>query len=250
MLVYCITGANRGLGLEFVRQLSQQISSATIIATTRSKDNDLTDLRAINPRDESTQIHILECDTASLDSITSFATTLSSLLSPQNLKITHLLANAGVNSVSGQTSLTIGPADLHREIDINLIGPAKLVENMVSQSLLASDVRVMNMTSGLGSMTKSLTIEPRKCMTYSITKAALNMLTVHQSADLRMEGRGGLEGAVVICMDPGWVKTRMGGVGAILEPEESIRGMLKVLHGLTGAENGKFFEYSGAEVGW
>ncbi|OAG01465.1 NAD(P)-binding protein [Paraphaeosphaeria sporulosa] len=165
MPVYCLTGANRGLGLEFVRQLSQ-LPSATIIATTRSNDNDLTDLKAINPSDTSTKIHIMECDIASLDSINSFVKNASSLLESQSLKITHLIANAGVNSVSGQNSLTIGPADLHREIDINLIGPAKLVENLVSQSLLANDVRVLNMTSGLGSMTKSLTIEPRKCMTY------------------------------------------------------------------------------------
>ena len=74
------------------------------------------------------------------------------------------------------------------------------------------------------------------------------MLTIHQSGDLRE--KGGLGQAVVVCMDPGWVKTRMGGDGAILEPETSIGGMLKVLHGLKDADNGKFFEYSGEEVGW
>lgn len=249
MPVYCITGANRGLGLEFVRQISQ-LPSTIIIATTRSNSNDLTDLNSIKPTDNSSKIHILECDISASESISSFAKSVSSLLQSQSLKITHLIANAGANSVPEQTSLTINPADLHREIDINVVGPAKLVENLVSQSLLADNVHILNMTSGLGSNTKSLTIEPRKCMTYSLSKAALNMLTVHQSADLRMDGRGGLKGAVVICMDPGWVKTRMGGSGAILEPEESIGGMLKVFNGLSDADNGKFFEYSGVEVGW
>jgi len=58
-----------------------------------------------------------------------------------------------------------------------------------------------------------------KCTTYSISKAAVNMLTVHQSEQLKDRG------IKVICMDPGWVKTRMGGEGAILEPHVSIGGV-------------------------
>ena len=102
------------------------------------------------------------------------------------------------------------------------------------------------MTSGLGSMEKSLSISPRKCAAYSISKAGLNMLTVHQSGDLRSQ----LPQVVVICMDPGWVKTRMGGDGAILEPHESIGGMLECVHGLKEGDNGKFFTYTGEEVPW
>lgn len=96
-------------------------------------------------------------------------------------------------------------------------------------------------------MAKSLMIEPRKCATYSISKAALNSLTVQQSGNLR---DAGLEGAVVICMDPGWVKTRMGGEGAMIEPEESVSGMLRCMHGLQDGSNGKFFTYTGEEVPW
>lgn len=104
----------------------------------------------------------------------------------------------------------------------------------------------MNMTSGLGSMANSLAMTPRKCAGYSISKAALNMLTVHQAEDVR----GMLKGARVVAMDPGWVKTRMGGEGAVLEPEESIGGMLKALHGLGEEDGGKFFTYTGEQVPW
>ncbi len=62
-------------------------------------------------------------------------------------------------------------------------------------------------------------MKPRMCAGYSISKAALNMLTVHQSEDLKER----LPGAVVISMDPGWVKTRMGGDGAILELSDDRR---------------------------
>lgn len=130
---------------------------------------------------------------------------------------------------------------------MNVIGPAKTTEFLLGAGLFAPDARIVNMSSGLGSMAVSLSISPRKCATYSISKAALNALTVQQSGEV-VEKLGG--GAVVICMDPGWVKTRMGGSGAVLEPEESIGGMLKCIHGLEEGSNGKFFTYTGKEVPW
>lgn len=242
MPTYAITGANRGLGLEFVNQLSQN-SSNTILATTRSLSSDLSSLQAI--AGENKNFHILECDTGNESSIKSFSTEAAKVL--QGSKIDFLLNNAGVNSVPEQTSLDIGSADLMHEISINVVGPAKVVENLVSSGLLADNVRVLNMSSGLGSMVVSSQIEPRKCATYSISKAALNMLTVHQAGDLRNSFS---PEAVVICMDPGWVKTRMGGEGAVLEPEESIGGMLKVLHRVGKSDSGKYFTYDGSEVAW
>lgn len=239
MPVYCITGANRGLGLEFVRQIGQD-SSNTIIATIRSSSTDTNDLKAV----ASKNTHILVCDTSDSNSISSFVSEVGKTLSGQ--KIDTLINNAGVNSVSHQNALTIGEKDLHNEIQINVLGPATTVSSLVSASLLSDNARIMNMTSGLGSMEKSLSINPRKCATYSISKAGLNMVTVHQSGDLREK----LKGVVVICMDPGWVKTRMGGDGAVLEPEESIGGMLKIVRGLKEGDNGKFFTYDGSEVPW
>lgn len=206
---------DRGLGLEFVRQISQD-SSNTVIATTRSMSSDLSDLKKVSePNGKNT--HILECNTGDLESIKKFVSEVGSKLS--GTKINYLLNNAGQNSVPDQTSLTIEPKDLMHEITVNVIGPAKTTQFLLEARLLAPDVRIMNMTSGLGSMKVSLGIEPRKCATYSISKAALNSLTVQQSGEVpkRLGGE-----AVVICMDPGWVKTRMGGEGAILEAEESV----------------------------
>ena len=239
MPVYCITGANRGLGLEFARQLGQDTSN-TIIATIRNSSTDTSDLKAV----ASKSTHILVCNTGDASSIDSFTSEVSTTLSGQ--KIDYLINNAGVNSVPQQNCLSIGEEDLHNEIQINVLGPAHTVASLVSASLLSDNARIINMTSGLGSMEKSLSISPRKCATYSISKAGLNMVTVHQSGDLREK----LKGVVVICMDPGWVKTRMGGDGAVLTPEESIGGMLKVVEGLGEGDNGKFFTYDGSVVPW
>ena len=242
MPTYCITGANRGLGLEFVRQLAADPTN-TILALTRSLSSDLSDLKKI----ASNKTHILECDTGNLTSITNLATNLIPQTLPSGAQIDFLLNNAGINSVPHQTALSINASDLNDQIRINVLGPAKTTELLLSNHLLAPTARIVNMSSGLGSIHVSLSITPRKCATYSISKAALNSLTAQQSGEVR-EVLG--QGCVVVCMDPGWVKTRMGGEGAVLEAEESIGGMLRCVHGLGEADNGKFFTYTGDEVPW
>lgn len=239
MPTYVVTGANRGLGLEFVTQLASQASNI-IIATSRTLSPEkIHALQTI--KHKSQDFHIVECDTGSVESMTSFASTVTMLLGQEG-QIDCLINNAGINSVPQQTSLTLTPEGLHENITINVFGPAKLVQ--VLQRHLKQGSKVMNMTSGLGSLTESKTKNVPLCTAYSISKAGLNMLTVHQSIELRDEG------VVVICMDPGWVKTDMGGKGAVLEKEESIKGMLSVLRGLKVDDSGKFYLYDGTVKPW
>jgi len=239
MPTYIITGANRGLGLEFVRQLSL---SNTIIAGVRSLSADLSDLKALQ-KPLPQNIHILECDTSSITSIAEFVKQIPSVLG-EGAKIDYLFNNAGINSVSHETSLSMTQEGIFNDINVNVLGPAKMVEFLFKVKLLGKGSIVMNMTSGLGSVARSREMEPTKCTTYSISKGAVNMLTVHQAYDL------GRQGVRVICMDPGWVKTDMGGEGAVLEKEESIGGVLKTVHGLGEGVTGKAFVYSGEEMQW
>ncbi|KAK5660594.1 hypothetical protein OQA88_13156 [Cercophora sp. LCS_1] len=241
MPVYCVTGTNRGIGLEFVRQLAQDPSN-TVIATTRSLSSDLGDLRAV----ASSSTHILECDTSNLQSIHNFAKDALRALAPKSLKIDYLINSAAINPASGQSSLTLGPDDLAAQISVNVLGPAKVVEFLLGLDLLSENVRILNMTSGLGSITRAFEFSPRKAAGYSISKAALNMLSAHQAEDLKPK----LPGVVVVVVDPGWVKTRMGGAGAILTPEESVGSMLAVLHGLKTEDNGRFLNHKGESVPW
>ncbi|MCJ1350175.1 MAG: hypothetical protein MMC33_000156 [Icmadophila ericetorum] len=242
MPTYVITGANRGLGLEFIRQLSSPSNSNILIACVRSTSTDTNDLESvITKSNSSTKVYIEVCDTSSVDSIKNFASGLPSVLGSTDSQIHYLLNSAGQNSVPNQTSISLNPSDVLAEIQINVIGPAKLTEYLLPH--LRKGSVVMNMTSGLGSMQKSKTIDPPICTTYSISKAGLNMLTVHQAGQLKERG------VAVFCMDPGWVKTRMGGEGADLEPEESIKSMLEIIHRKEGL-SGNFFEYSGKEVPW
>lgn len=242
MAIYCVSGANRGLGLEFVRQLAANKDNF-ILATVRNEGADLADLKAV----ASPSTHVLVCDTGSPDTIRTFASEAARLLEKQGgQKIDYLLNVAGVNYAPELGSLSINQDALNTNMRINVVGPAKVVEFLLEKDLLSPKVRILNMTSGLGSMAKSSEIKPRKCVVYSISKAGVNMLTVHQSEDLK----GKLPDVAVITVDPGWVKTRMGGDGALIEPHESIGGMLKIIHNVTGKDNGKFFNYDGSEQPW
>ncbi|KAK3687162.1 hypothetical protein B0T22DRAFT_456577 [Podospora appendiculata] len=238
MPVYCITGANRGLGLEFVRQLAQSPSNV-VLALTRSLSSDLTDLKAA----ASANTHILECDVSDLLSIHHCSKEVALTLGATS-KIDYLINNAGVNIASSQNSLNLGPDELMAQIKTNVLGPAKTVEFLLMAGVLAENARILNMSSGLGSIQSSLASP--KCTGYSISKAALDMLTVHQSNDLKEK----LPGVVVIAMDPGWVRTRLGGEGALLTTQESIEGVLKVLHSLKVEDNSKFYQYNGEQVPW
>ena len=239
MPVYVITGANRGLGLEFVRQLSSE-SSNTILAATRSISRDISALESL--KSNSATLHILQCDTGSEDSIAAFSKEVGSILGGADKKINFLLNNAGINATSEQTSLTLTSESLLDHINVNVMGPAKTVQ--VLESHLHSGSVVMNMTSGIGGLTYSRTKDPATCTSYSISKAAVNMLTVHQASHLKSKG------VIFVCVDPGWVKTDMGGKGAVLEKEVSIGGMLNTLSHLKSEDSGKFFLYDGSEKAW
>ena len=237
MPAYFLTGANRGVGLEFVRHLCPNPDNK-IIAAVRSRRSDLTELKALAYNGN---VHIIECDVSSPDSISSLEFRVAEILSKTGSSLDFVFNIAGVNASSADTSVSIDPKSLERHMNTNVLGPAKIVQTL--QRYLARGAVVMNVSSGLASLTSARSTA--KCCTYSISKAAQNMLSLHQARDLKRS-----HGGIVICMDPGWVKTRMGGKGAMVEPEVSIQGMLEVLRGLRKEDSGKFFRFDGSQVPW
>lgn len=237
MPTYFLTGANRGIGLAFTHHLVASPSN-TIIAAVRSLSADLTPLTRL--LSSHPNLHIIECDLSSPDSLSSLEFRVAEILTKTGDPLNYLFNIAGINASSSDTALSIDPASLQRHMDVNVLGPAKIVQAL--RRYLARGAVVMNLSSGLASLTVAR--EVPKCCTYSITKAAQNMLSLHQARELR-RGR-----VVVICMDPGWVKTRMGGKGAMVEPEVSISGMLEVVRGLRMEDSGKFFRFDGGVVPW
>ncbi|KAK0121672.1 hypothetical protein ONS95_009957 [Cadophora gregata] len=235
MPFWIVTGANRGLGLEFVTQLTTDPSN-TVIATVRSLSNDISALKSL----QSPSLHILECDTSSQESIKTFAENVSKTFGAEK-QVDFLLNNAGINTTPEQTSETMTPDSLTNHINVNVMGPATMVQ-VLTPHLQKGSV-VMNMSSGLGSMSYNASKETVEATIYCISKAALNMLTVHQA------GQWEARGVKFLAVDPGWVKTDMGGPMAMLEKEESIAGMLKVLRS-KDTKSGEYLEYNGSKREW
>jgi len=151
-----------------------------------------------------------------------------------------LFCNAGI---SGKRGMALGSFDFdswEEVLRVNLLGPAALAEALVDNVAASERRTIAMMSSRLGSISESSGMT----LPYSTSKAALNMLVKGLAATLA--GRG----ITVVALSPGWVRTDMGGAGAPLTPEVSVRGLKKVLQSLKSKDSGKFFSHDGAEIPW
>jgi NAD(P)-dependent dehydrogenase (short-subunit alcohol dehydrogenase family) len=236
---YLITGARTGLGLANVRLLAQD-SSSTIFACVRSlTTGDLSSLRSIQSASPA-KINILECDTSSETSIAALPSRISAV--DPSAKIDVLINMAAILQSNTQTSLSITAEALNDHMNVNVLGPARVTSALLP--LLSAKAKIVNITSGLGSMEllSNGSIHP-EAAPYAISKAALNMLTVFQAKQLPKE-------MVVVCVDPGHCKTEMGGPKAVVEPEESARGLQRIVQGLEAGSSGRFLLYDGRVLPW
>lgn len=219
-----VTGANRGLGLEFARQL--HAAGAKVIGTARKPDS-AKDLKALGVRVEQLDV----ADPASVAA-------LAERLDGEALDI--LLNNAGIFINRGSFD-TEDPADFLKVLDVNTVGPLRVTQALLPNLRLGERRLVMNMSSGLGSIAGN----GRGSMAaYRTSKAGLNMLTRTMAGDLSDEK------FICVAMSPGWVRTDMGGEDANLSPEESVAGMLSVLAPLTPEDSGKYLAFDGKELEW
>lgn len=144
------------------------------------------------------------------------------------------------------TALTLPWDAVLTHVTNNALGPAKLVEVLLPFLVSDGTGAIINISSGMGSLglqaTSSPAIPPH-ILPYGISKAALNMLTIHQAHELKGK-------VIVVCFDPGHVKTSMGGDSAPLEIHDSASGILGVVHGLKADDSGKFLHYTGKELPW
>jgi NAD(P)-dependent dehydrogenase (short-subunit alcohol dehydrogenase family) len=211
-----ITGANRGLGLEFVRQY--RADGWEVIATARQASSEL--------EAEGVELHSL--DMIDLDALARFR-----LDRPLDL----LIANAG----------TYGPKDAAtvdeaREwldtFAVNSVAPYLLAQSVLPQ-VQAAGGKLIAVSTRMGSLEDN---GSGGFLAYRSSKTALNMAW----RTLALANRD-LTCAV---LHPGWVQTRMGGANAPVTPEQSIAGMRQVIAGLSRAESGEFFDYQGQRVPW
>ena len=228
-----VTGANRGLGLEFAHQLKK--AGHTVIGTARKPDDaiELGELLV----GEGDCVEQLDVD--SDDSVKALAKKLQDGGKP--IAIDLLINNGAVSGHRGGLSEIVMDG-LIEDLRINAVGPMRVTKHLLPNLRAGGAKQIVSISSQLGSITNA---NGGSSYGYRASKAALNMLNKHLSVELKDDG------FTCLVMHPGWVQTRMGGEQAPLTPPESIAGMLKVIEGAKpGTHNGAFLDYKGETLPW
>jgi NAD(P)-dependent dehydrogenase (short-subunit alcohol dehydrogenase family) len=222
-----ISGASRGLGLEFVRQYAAdgwQVHAACREPGTAA---------ALQAVAGDVVLHRLEVvEKASLDALA---------LSVKSLALDLVIANAGVSGPRGMTAELVDRESWLETLAVNTIAPLALAGALRRNLEKGQQKKVVAISSRLGSITCN---DNGGLYVYRSAKAALNAAWKSLAIDWQAAGMA------CVVLHPGWVATDMGGPGADLQPAESVAGMRKVIAGLTPASNGHFYNYDGAELPW
>ncbi|CAL9693197.1 unnamed protein product [Knipowitschia caucasica] len=248
-----ITGANRGLGLEMVRQMAEtQGPIRALFACCRDPGGPRAEaLQALAKKHKDT-IKVVCMDTADQSSIKQSAQQVGSLLEGKGLNI--IINNAGILTHSTVADST--PEDMASCFNTNVIGPMRVIQEFLPHLRTAAKdsgmsgmhcrkAAVVNISSSLGSVQSALqSYEGFKAVPYRVSKAALNMLNACATVELQKDE--------ILCalLHPGWVQTDMGGENASINAEESVQGMLQVINSLTEKHNGALLDYRGQTIPW
>lgn len=232
MKTILMTGANRGIGLEFCKQYAGD--GWRILACTRCPErSDALNTLAASHRE---QIIVHALDVGDHTQIERLAQSLS------GESIDVLINNAGIYTASPKDAF--GNTDYEawmRAFLINTMAPLKMVQTFASQIARSGQKTTVTISSKMGSITDNTT---GGNYIYRSSKAAVNMILKTLAIDLKSAG------IISVALHPGWVKTDMGGPNALIDATESVSGMRNVISHLTPADSGKFIAYDGKAVPW
>ncbi len=232
-----ITGASRGIGLEFCWQYAADGWRVLACCRHREKSDALDKLAAQYPG--LVEIHAL--DVEDHQQIERLARSLDGE-SPTTGSIDLLVNNAGIypdsdNRGFGHTDY----AEWARAFRINTMAPLKMAESFARQIAGSKLKIIVTITSMMGSIADN---RGGGSYQYRSSKAAVNMVVKSLSVDLKTAG------ITAVVFHPGWVKTDMGGPNAMITAEQSVSGMRRLIGRLTIADSGKFFGYDNREIPW
>lgn len=226
-----ITGANRGLGLEWARQYAE--AGWRVYASCRrpAEAGELNALAGWHPR---LSVHLLD--------VTDSEQLRTLQLDLEEARIDVLLNNAGVYLDKFMGDL--GGIDYEvwlRTFAVNTLGAVRVTEALAAQVAASEKKRVVAISSHMGSIAE---IAAAGNYAYRSSKAALNAAMKGLSHALAQRGIG------VLLLHPGWVRTRMGGPDAPLTPAQSVHGMRTLVENFRPEMSGRFFRHDGTEIPW
>lgn len=226
-----ITGANRGLGLAFTRQYVRE--GWRVFAACRNPDS-ATELQSLQTSAGAT-LTVLAMDVTKGESVRDAATRLG------DTNIDLLINCAGIIGPGRQTTGNTDYGSWAQVLEVNTMGPLRVLEAFADHLARGRRRVAVTITSGMGSLADNTS---GGSIAYRSSKAAVNM--VMRSAAIDLAPRG----IACVLVNPGWVKTDMGGPGATLTTQESVDAMRTLIETLDQSHSGKFYHYDGREYPW
>lgn len=229
-----LTGSNRGIGLELAKQLAAQGHRVFATCRTPAQSEELQQLAA----QHNGQLTVIALDVTDPASIEEAYTTLSK----QTDTLDGLINSAGILN-DGDSIETLQTEVMMQNFAVNTIAPAMIVQRFLGLLKRGTAPLVVNLSSSFASIGLKSEEMPAR-YSYSMSKAALNMLSKTMAIELKPHG------IAVIALHPGWVRTDLGGPDARLTPSESVEGILQVIENVSLDDSGKYLTWRGSEIPW
>jgi NAD(P)-dependent dehydrogenase (short-subunit alcohol dehydrogenase family) len=226
MPVVLITGAARGLGLDFTRRYAARGWKVHACARNAAA---LTDIEG--------DVHAHTLEVTDYEAVKALAGKLA------GEAIDVLICNAGIGGNREQKGQVLGNFDaeeMRRIFEVNTLAPLMMAEAFVEHVARSQHKKLIGISSILG----SLAANNGGRYAYRASKSALNMEWNCLARDLAARG------VICVALHPGWVRTDMGGPAATLAIDQSVPSMLKVIDGLKPSDNGRYIAYDGSELPW
>ncbi|XP_056138497.1 C-factor [Lampris incognitus] len=255
-----VTGANRGIGLELIRQLVEHAEEIHIFACCREPEGARAKALGELADQHSEQITIVKLDTTDEASILAAVQKIGERVNAHGLNL--LINNAGINKPDSPAPLSLtNKTEMMEVYETNVVGPFLLAKMLLPYLQRAAEGNstpevkggrmscrrsaIINISSLVGSIEKCPENFPRAQMyAYRLSKAALNMLTRCLAEDFKKYN------VLVTAIHPGWVQTEMGGNEAPLPKQESVQGMLQVMSWLSNKDSGTLLDWQGNSIPW
>lgn len=231
MLTVLITGANRGLGYALAEVYAQAGWRVFACCRDPAQAKDLLNLA----QHDSAKFTLFKLNVESEQDLKKLVDDLALA------SIDVLINNAGVY---GPTKLRFGDVDAQSWLDVvhvNTIAPLLISQALIANVATSERRTIINISSKMGSINDNT---EGNAYIYRSSKAGLNMVTRSMALDLANQQ------VTVVALDPGWVRTGVGGEHAPMEPRTSAVGLKRVIDYLTLDDSGSFFDFRGEEVPW
>jgi NAD(P)-dependent dehydrogenase (short-subunit alcohol dehydrogenase family) len=242
-----ITGANRGIGLELVRQfLRAESSPKHIFATYRTISDELNKIG-----EENKNVHLIKMDVTDIPSYPAIVKQVDAVVGEAGLNL--LINNAGLLPEPRDLA-SVTPDFMRQAFEVNCVAPLFFTKEMfplIERSVKGSQEKgmscsrggVVHISSNLASLAR---VEETNgsAHAYRVSKAALNMSMKSMAQDMKDTG------VLIVAVHPGWVQTDMGGPNGQITTEECCKSLLTTFDAVSDKNHGGFIDYENQPIPW